>query len=465
MKIVQIGSNRGSDSLTKYLEANGIMLDFGLFVEANALHIPALQKCYPNYVVENIAIKPSNSDKQELTLYYHDRDGNHHEIASVNPDHVLRHIPNSMLCELKSFTVPCLSLEQLLDKHGITKLDWLLIDVEGLDADIALNFNWSKYDIKRIDIEHLHLGDKKDEVFDLFKRNGYSVNAGLCERGYDTAFVKDNVAVKDHSGDVNKMVNTGNVKVYDCFPFFNEFDILEMRLNITAPYVDRWVISESNKTHSGLDKPFYLREALNASSRFDRFKDRIDIVNYGHLGGNNWDTENLGRDCIGDYVKKIADPNDWIVSSDCDEIPNLSMANFDIHDKQRFYMHFFYYFLNCDTGYRWNDGNMFRVRDLDRATMTQHRKVKDGLRLEGAGWHWSYCGGAEKIRQKLQSYAHQEYNTPQFTNLERIEKIINAGEDVLGRGWKLKFVLMDDRFPKYLLDNLEKYKHLIHQLS
>ena len=49
-------------------------------------------------------------------------------------------------------------------------------------------------------------------------------------------------------------------KIYDCFCFFNEFDILDLRLNILDPYVDYFVICESSVTHTGAEKPFYFEE-------------------------------------------------------------------------------------------------------------------------------------------------------------------------------------------------------------
>ena len=451
MKIIQLGSNRGNDSLTRYLASNNIKLDFGLFVEPNPAHLEYLKKCYPDYIIEGVGIKPSNQEGDELKIYYHDRDLTNHEVASVNPVHVLNHIPNSKMEELKSITVKCYSIEQLMDKYNLKELDWLFIDVEGLDAEIALSFDWAKYDIKRVDIEHLHLNDKREAVFNLFKQMGYVEVKGLCEYGHDTGFIKVNPADKP--------------KVYDCFQFFNELDLLEIRLNVTAPYVDGWVISESNKTHSGLDKPMYLRDALNSSNRFDKFKDRIRIVNYEHQGGNAWISDTYGRNCIGEYLMGFAQPNDWIISCDCDEIPDLSKVNFYSQDTQLLHMKHYYYYLNCFTGFDWAAARMFRFKRLAGTNLRDIRISDAGVAVKDAGWHWTYCGGAEKIRTKLQAYAHQEFNTPEYTDLEKIKTCIDEGIDLWGRGWDLKFVEVDSVFPKYLLENIDKYAHLIHSVK
>ena len=49
-------------------------------------------------------------------------------------------------------------------------------------------------------------------------------------------------------------------KIYDCFNFFNELDLLEIRLNTLYDIVDYFVIIESNLTHSGEVKPFYYED-------------------------------------------------------------------------------------------------------------------------------------------------------------------------------------------------------------
>ncbi len=60
--------------------------------------------------------------------------------------------------------------------------------------------------------------------------------------------------------------------VYDCFQFFNELDILKIRLNVLAPIVDRFVISEATETFSGLKKPLYYEENKYL---FAEFADKI----------------------------------------------------------------------------------------------------------------------------------------------------------------------------------------------
>ena len=65
------------------------------------------------------------------------------------------------------------------------------------------------------------------------------------------------------------------VKVYDCFIFFNELDLLELRLETLDPYVDHFVISECDSTFSGEDKPFYFEEN---KEKFSKFLDKIIYI-------------------------------------------------------------------------------------------------------------------------------------------------------------------------------------------
>jgi len=189
MVIVQLGSNKGNDKLTEYIKNNNINLELGLFVEAIPFHIDELKECYkdyPNAVIENNAIKLPRDEKTEMVIYYHLDDGPKYEVASFDKNHILKHYTTD---NIESIKVPSMTLEEILDKHNITKIDWLLIDVEGLDAEIVETFNWSKYDIDRVDVEHIHWGIKRDYLFQKFYDMGYKHVVANDDR-YDVAFEK-----------------------------------------------------------------------------------------------------------------------------------------------------------------------------------------------------------------------------------------------------------------------------------
>jgi FkbM family methyltransferase len=189
MKVVQIGSNKGNDDLSKYLKDKYKELDFGLFVEANPLHIGSLLNCYSLYenaIVENIAIKVSSYPDDNVKLYYHENDGPMYHVASLVKEHILVYYSPE---GLRSFDIPCITIEQLFDKYEIETLDWLLLDIEGIDAEILLTTDWTKYGIKKIEYEKLHLGSHEKEIENLFKQLGYTQVESL-DKKYDVAWKK-----------------------------------------------------------------------------------------------------------------------------------------------------------------------------------------------------------------------------------------------------------------------------------
>ena len=101
------------------------------------------------------------------------------------------------------------------------------------------------------------------------------------------------------------------------------------------------------------------------------------------------------------------------------------------------------------------------VKELNQMTTpTTIRFAKTNCFIKD-GWHFSYIGGAETVKYKLENFAHQEYNTPQHTDISTIKGCLNNCEDVIGRDLKLEKVELDNSFPKYLLENQDKYKEFI----
>jgi len=195
MKLVQIGANKGNDELAKYIKKNYDKLDFALFVEANPLHIEDLKKCYEGYenvFVENIAIKPSSYEGDALKLYYYEDDAPLYAVTSCVKSHIEKHYSDFNYCEnkLHQFEVPALTIGDLFLKYNIKELDWLLLDVEGIDAELLLDTDWSEYDIQRIEYEELHLGENKKPIEKILKELGYIQSIAIHR--YDDAWTKIN---------------------------------------------------------------------------------------------------------------------------------------------------------------------------------------------------------------------------------------------------------------------------------
>jgi beta-1,4-mannosyl-glycoprotein beta-1,4-N-acetylglucosaminyltransferase len=438
MIIVQIGSNKGNDKLTEFIKNNNVKLDFGLFVEPVPFHITELTDCYKDYsnvVIENIAIKLPNDEKKEMVLYYHLDDGPNYEVASFSKDHILKHYNSD---KMGTLVVPVLSLEELFDKYNLKKIDWLLIDVEGLDGEIVETFNWSKYDIKRIDVEHIHWGEKKENLFQKFYDMGYKRVLANDDR-YDVAFEK-NIKMKKY-------------KVIDTFVFGGELDMLEMRLDYLYDSVDYFVISESNKTHYGQEKELVF---LKNKHVFDKYMDKIKYVVYepdtselnlvvtpeNIYDSDIWKLERGQRNVIHDKVKELSDENTLILHSDLDEFPDKTKFDELRELTKDLFLEvvslgqptYYYSPLNL-LELDWYGTVVFNHQTM--LNLTEFSSVREfrvsSKHLENAGWHFSFFNTPEKISYKIQTYAHQEFNTPEIIDIKNIKNKIYNGLDVLNR--------------------------------
>ena len=118
------------------------------------------------------------------------------------------------------------------------------------------------------------------------------------------------------------------MKVYDCFLFYNELDILEIRLNELYDHVDYFYAVEASVTHTGRPKPLYLKEALEHTNRFDKFKSKIinidtdlDLTKSALVDNNiddSWNREFIQRNYLMSVMLK-ASADDIILLSDVDE--------------------------------------------------------------------------------------------------------------------------------------------------
>mgnify|MGYP001395756211 CR=1 FL=1 len=255
--------------------------------------------------------------------------------------------------------------------------------------------------------------------------------------------------------------------IYDCFQYFNEDHIVDLRLNILNEYVDYFVISESTKTHQGKVKK------INFDiSKFKKFKHKIkfiiadfkeDITFQKHMGGES-PIEQHQRNSL---IKGIenADPNDLIFLSDSDEIPDFKKIN-EIKKSKRFvaFSHqMFMYKLNLQNinENNWIGTRMTRKKHL--TTMQELRNLKfknypfwrlDKLNLQilKGGWHFSFLLTPDQIVEKINSFSHGEFNQKKI-NKNDIENKIAKNEDIFDRGYLLKKISINNEFPDYIIKN------------
>ncbi len=248
--------------------------------------------------------------------------------------------------------------------------------------------------------------------------------------------------------------------IYDCFPFFNELELLNIRLNELGDTVDKFVLIEADRTFSNKLKPFHFTERR---AFFDRWKERIVVVKAMLKPEGPWQIEAAQRELAWEAVRRLgAKSNDVLMLSDVDEIPSANavkvglehVADGDVCCEQRMYQ----YYLNSFIGDGWRGTRLATVGQIERDKLTmqglRHKEPK--VLLKNAGWHFGFMGGSEKISVKIKSYAHTEFDLPQYTDIEGIEARMKAGGDPFDRSLaivKKAATVPLDELPAYVEGN------------
>jgi beta-1,4-mannosyl-glycoprotein beta-1,4-N-acetylglucosaminyltransferase len=235
-------------------------------------------------------------------------------------------------------------------------------------------------------------------------------------------------------------------RIYDCFPFFNELELLDIRLSELDAVVDKFVLVESRQTHSGVPKPLYFEEN---KERFSRFLPKIVHVILDSFPVDDvWGRERYQRTQILRGLASLpCSDDDVIISTDADEIASAAaVRRYRPEDGlMTLDMPLFYYYFNCLAG-SWDQAKILPYGLLKQLTPCGARYSGAPLLSKG-GWHFTYMGGPDRIIRKIESWAHQEYNQPQFKNKETVEAALKRGVDLFGLRASFKFVEIDDDFP------------------
>lgn len=282
--------------------------------------------------------------------------------------------------------------------------------------------------------------------------------------------------------------------IYDCFSFFNELDLLEIRLNVLKDVVDRFVLVEAGETHSGRPKPLYYKEN---EARFAAFKDKIvyvGIERFPEICMTDWARENYQRNAISQGLQG-AKNDDTVLISDLDEIPRPELVSKYVGKRgvTVFDQDYFAYFLNYrNVRQQWWHGtrmlsyqdfchafdgvkvirNEFLPEEINKGTTASKIRCRTLPRARGGqrvvkngGWHFTSLGGAEKLAEKMASFAHQEYN-PGCGRIDvgELQKMINAGR---GPFWTMRCFAeeLDDSYPAFIRENGDRFKNLIYPVS
>jgi beta-1,4-mannosyl-glycoprotein beta-1,4-N-acetylglucosaminyltransferase len=241
--------------------------------------------------------------------------------------------------------------------------------------------------------------------------------------------------------------------------FFDEEMLLSLRLKTLNKYVDKFIIVESKYTHSG-DK----KKLIFDINKYSEFKNKINYIvtedapngieninsdddenqkNIKHIM-SALRRENYQRNKIKDGLNE-AEPDDWIIISDLDEIPNLDMIDFNKINKKIifFKQRVFYYKLNLELKkIHWIGSRAVQKKNLispqwlrnikDRIyskwrldIILSKKKYNNIFYINNGGWHFSYVKKPEHIEKKLKSYLHHREYDLEPLGIKKIKNFVD----------------------------------------
>lgn len=244
---------------------------------------------------------------------------------------------------------------------------------------------------------------------------------------------------------------------YDLFSYNGEEDILEIRLNMLSPYVDKFIIVEGKRTFSNNDKPLYFS--------IEKHKKWADKIIYQVVDNNDDEEINKQIKERADYVNEPAfmrafyqkenlrivlrglNPNDEdiVYFGDVDEIWKPK----EIDDKVYKLRQLAYsYYLNNRSPEDWRGTIVTKWKNLNNGCLNDMRAKPENI-LEDGGWHFTNLGGVDAVKNKIESYDHQEVNVPIVKDGLAQRMALNM--DFLGRNYF--FWVDDSELPPYILEN------------
>lgn len=210
-----------------------------------------------------------------------------------------------------------------------------------------------------------------------------------------------------------------NRRIFDCFLFNAELDLLEFRLDLLDGVVDHHVVVEAPRTYSGAAKPLHYGENRD---RFERHADRIIHIVVDDLplpdpGENGrWVPENFQRRAIARGLTD-AGGDDLLLLCDVDEVPDpavLAAVADDITGPVALEMSLAFLRANWLSRASWRDAKLAPIGTF--ADPQALRLASPALLVREAGAHFSYLMGESEVRDKLRTYAHDEFDVPMFTD-------------------------------------------------
>ncbi len=269
-------------------------------------------------------------------------------------------------------------------------------------------------------------------------------------------------------------------KLIDTFPFNDELELLDLRLNYLNDVVDEFIIVEGNYSHQGKKKDLYFEKNKSLFKKYLSKINHVVVDDFPLLNGkpiqDHFTYDYYTRDCIlkGFKKKNGTHDKDIVMISDVDEFPNKEKIKC-LNNKITIFKHLMLYFkfnLRC-TGFEQDDGD--GLWPGTRIVFYKNLSTPQGIRnikpkhypfwrfdkpkiffIEG-GWHFRYLGSAETLLKEFKNRAigYSERKLESLT-IQDIKDIIINKKPLLG-GEKYE-ELPKDQLPRVFIENFEKYK-------
>ncbi len=263
--------------------------------------------------------------------------------------------------------------------------------------------------------------------------------------------------------------------IIDSFIFFNEKELVNLRVKYLNPLVDFFVIIEANITHQGKKKdwnfPSILKNDLKEYSHkiqyhqlnidIEKIKNEESWIIADIKGDDAWRIENFQRNYIKNACSEFSE-NDILIISDVDEIPSRKKIDFikkcDFKTIAPIVLEQYLFHLDCNylKLESWLGSIVTTIELCNKYSPNRHRRDRNKLsHFNDGGWSFSSFGGPSKIREKLESIAHKEFNNEKFKNEDHINNCLKTGDDLFYRSVKSQKI-RKNFFPKDLLNLMEE---------
>lgn len=217
----------------------------------------------------------------------------------------------------------------------------------------------------------------------------------------------------------------------DAFMFYNEFDILELRLELLDEYVDRFVLVESEVTHVGGPKELFFQ---TNKERYAKWLPKITHVvvtaDESPKDENPWSREKYQRECLLRGLEGVPDES-IVMVSDVDEIPDLRIVRFEKLEHAMTSVHMWMFEYSLDylfTGEPWFGTVITECKLLKRVGPNALRDARWKFpHFRFAGWHLSSFGTPMTVWNKFQTYAHAKDGHHASQTPETFEDFIENG--------------------------------------